>query len=73
MEPNLSQSMPEPADPATPGTAIDPVCGMMVEIATAQNTAEHDGQTYYFCGRGCMLDFQDDPERILAADYQPSM
>ncbi len=76
METNMSQSMHEPgepAGPATPGTAIDPVCGMTVEIATAQNTAEHNGQTYYFCGRGCMLDFQDDPERILAADYHPSM
>jgi len=66
----MGQPTPEPTEA---GIATDPVCGMTVETATAQSTAEHDGQTYYFCGRGCMLDFQDDPERILAADYQPSM
>ena len=34
--------------------ATDPVCGMEVnpEVATAQGlTSEHDGETYYFCGR----------------------
>jgi xanthine dehydrogenase accessory factor len=56
--------------------ATDPVCGMQVETAAAQEkglTAEHDGETYYFCGKGCMLDFKDDPERFFAPDYKPSM
>ncbi len=56
-----------------PGIAIDPVCGMQVEIATAQHTTEYQGTTYYFCGKGCKLDFEDDPERILAPDYEPHM
>jgi Cu+-exporting ATPase len=54
----------------------DPVCGMQVEPAQAEAkglTAEHDGRTYWFCGRGCMLDFKEDPQRYLAADYTPSM
>jgi YHS domain-containing protein len=51
--------------------AIDPVCGMHVDKATAQHTAEHNGTTYYFCSRGCMLDFQDDPERYLDPSYRP--
>lgn len=54
----------------------DPVCGMDVnpEIAAAQGlTAEHDGQTYYFCGRGCKLDFDDDPARIIDPGYEPHM
>ena len=54
----------------------DPVCGMEVnpDIARAQGlVAEHGGETYYFCGRGCKLDFTDDPERILDPTYQPSM
>lgn len=54
----------------------DPVCGMDVnpEIAKAQGlSAEHDGETYYFCGRGCKLDFTDDPARILEPGYQPRM
>jgi YHS domain-containing protein len=54
----------------------DPVCGMEVntEVARAQGlVAEHDGETYYFCGRGCLGDFRDDPERILAPGYEPHM
>ncbi len=31
-------------------TAIDPVCGMTVEIETAKFSHEHEGTTYYFCG-----------------------
>ena len=52
--------------------ASDPVCGMQVDTDSAQFSAEHEGKTYYFCSRGCMLDFQDDPSRYLAADYEPS-
>jgi Cu+-exporting ATPase len=48
----------------------DPVCGMDVDTENAQFTAEHDGQTYFFCSRGCMLDFQDDPGRYLDPSYQ---
>lgn len=53
----------------------DPVCGMEVEVETTPPalTTEYKGKTYYFCGRGCLLDFKDDPERILAPDYTPSM
>lgn len=52
--------------------AIDPVCGMQVDPATSPFKAEHDGQMYFFCSRGCMLDFQDDPERYLDPSYQPA-
>ena len=32
------------------------------------------GQTdYYFCGRGCKLDFEEDPARYLEPGYTPSM
>jgi P-type Cu+ transporter len=56
--------------------AKDPVCGMDVnpEIASAQGLrSEHGGETYYFCGKGCKLDFEDDPQRFFAPDYVPSM
>jgi xanthine dehydrogenase accessory factor len=39
--------------PAAPAEAIDPICGMTVEIATARYRSERDGQTIYFCCRGC--------------------
>jgi YHS domain-containing protein len=54
----------------------DPVCGMdvNVEVAKAQAlTSEHDGLSYYFCGRGCKLDFDEDPGKFFAPDYVPSM
>ncbi|HYN68698.1 MAG TPA: YHS domain-containing protein [Candidatus Eisenbacteria bacterium] len=57
-------------------TAVDPVCGMTVDIerATADGrTAEHNGSTYYFCGKGCLLDFRDDPEKYFDPTYRPSM
>jgi len=38
--------------------AIDPICGMEVDIATARWTAEREGQTYYFCAPGCRKAFQ---------------
>jgi YHS domain-containing protein len=59
-----------------PDSAIDPVCGMTVDIASATArdlVAEHEGQTYYFCGRGCRLDFGEDPGRFLDPSYVPSM
>jgi YHS domain-containing protein len=52
--------------------AIDPVCGMSVDAETATWTAEHDGQAFYFCSKGCMLDFKEDPEKFLDAGYKPS-
>ena len=52
-------------------TQIDPVCGMEVDTETARFSAEHDGQTYHFCSRGCMLDFQEDPDKYLAPDFEP--
>jgi Cu+-exporting ATPase len=44
---------------------------MQVNTAAAQFTAEHQGTTYYFCSKGCMLDFQDEPDKYLSDDYQP--
>lgn len=46
------------AAPAAPATAVDPVCGMTVEIATARWTLERDGQTWYFCNPGCLKAFE---------------
>ena len=56
--------------------AIDPVCGMTVDPATARLAGlvtDYNGTTYYFCGKGCLLDFRDDPESILDPAHKPSM
>jgi Cu+-exporting ATPase len=62
--------------PQTAPTAQDPVCGMTVnpEVAAAAGLAvEHEGHSYYFCGRGCRLEFLDDPKRFFDPDYVPQM
>src|SRR3569623_1385390 len=52
------------------GTATDkvrdPVCGMMVDPATAVS-AEHDGKTYHFCCDGFRTSFVADPAKYLNA------
>ena len=61
---------------ATQSQATDPVCGMTVDVAkstAAGLTAEHNGVVYYFCGRGCMFDFKEDPDKYLDPRYEPSM
>jgi Cu+-exporting ATPase len=45
--------------------ARDPVCGMMVDPAKAAAHAEHKGETYYFCAKGCAQKFAANPERYL--------
>jgi Cu+-exporting ATPase len=49
----------------------DPVCGMTVDPARAAATAEHAGQTHYFCSRGCAAKFRADPAKYLSA--QPAV
>ena len=54
----------------------DPVCGMIVDVEGARAkslTLVHEGHEYAFCGKGCLLDFRDEPERFLAPVYQPRM
>jgi P-type Cu+ transporter len=45
--------------------AIDPVCGMTVDPATAKHSWEHAGKNYYFCCGGCREKFRTDPARFL--------
>ncbi len=54
-----------PAAGPAPGTAVDPVCGMSVTIASARQTAEVDGVLYYFCCATCRAKFLKDPQAHL--------
>jgi len=47
-------------------TAIDPVCGMRVTIATAKHRFSYRGQDYFFCNPRCRERFQSEPEKYLA-------
>jgi Cu+-exporting ATPase len=78
---NVDKHLPMTTGPAGdaapgPGSALDPVCGMTVDMAgaTARDlVSEHAGATYYFCGKGCKLEFGDDPDHFLDPSYVPSM
>jgi xanthine dehydrogenase accessory factor len=49
------------AAPPAPETALDPVCGMSVNVAAARHKAEVDGVVYYFCCAMCRETFLKDP------------
>jgi YHS domain-containing protein len=54
----------------------DPVCGMTPDIEASRAKSlvlTYGDREFVFCGKGCLLEFRDDPERFLAPDYQPSM
>lgn len=50
-----------------PATAVDPVCGMEVEVERAHHTYRHAGNVYYFCCPRCQERFSGDPDRFVAA------
>jgi xanthine dehydrogenase accessory factor len=47
-------------------TALDPVCGMAVEVASAGHVVEHGGTLHYFCCAGCRGAFEREPEKYAA-------
>lgn len=38
-------------------TVIDPICQMSLTPITASYTIEYDGVRHYFCGKGCVKEF----------------
>jgi xanthine dehydrogenase accessory factor len=48
----------------------DPVCGMLVEIATARHRTEAWGRIVYFCCAGCKDTFERNPGQYAAAAEQ---
>jgi xanthine dehydrogenase accessory factor len=60
----LAEAAP-PATAAGPTEALDPICGMAVEIATARHRSELGGRTTYFCCLPCKETFEHDPQRYL--------
>ncbi|MGH3768497.1 MAG: permease [Pseudonocardiaceae bacterium] len=54
------------------GYAIDPVCGMQVEIAAAPATRVHDGRRYHFCSDHCQTRFTAHPDPTAAVSPRRS-
>jgi Cu+-exporting ATPase len=61
-------SCSKPPQSGPPNTLVtDPVCGMQVEPQSAAGgSANHAGQTYYFCSVHCRQAFEKEPTRFLA-------
>lgn len=56
-----------PAVPARAAIeAVDPVCGMTVDVATARHRATHGGETYHFCSAACRATFEAEPARFTS-------
>jgi len=65
-QPQASEARTQAPAPAAAASAIDPVCGMSVNVATARHTAEVEGALYYFCCANCRAEFLKDPQSYLA-------
>jgi P-type Cu+ transporter len=50
---------------AAPAPAIDPVCGMKVDPATAKHRLSYRGQEYFFCCGRCRERFEAAPREFL--------
>ncbi len=50
------------------GQAMDPVCGMQVDIPKAAAMSVHKGQFIYFCNPACKEKFDADPEKYLSSE-----
>lgn len=49
-------------------TAIDPVCGMTVDTATAEFRSFREGKAYHFCSAGCKESFDRNPAQYVSSD-----
>jgi P-type Cu+ transporter len=55
----------------------DPVCGMGIDPQSAFATREHMGQTFYFCSKNCVDQFDANPHRYMTTSattgYNPKL
>lgn len=56
---------PASVEVTAPEQAVDPVCEMMVDVAGARWTLDHEDTTYYFCAPGCRKAFENEPSAFL--------
>jgi P-type Cu+ transporter len=65
----MNQEM-KPNEPTK--TAIDPVCHMTVNPASAAGSYEYGGQVYHFCSTHCLNKFKAEPQAYLNQSPQPA-
>ena len=59
-----------PNQASTAAEEKDPVCGMMVNPATAKHRAEHQGKPYFFCSAKCHDRFVAEPLKYTSPQSQ---
>jgi xanthine dehydrogenase accessory factor len=57
---------------AEPERAVDPVCGMTVEVATARFVSRYGDRAVYFCAAGCQRAYDADPTAFPSAVADPA-
>ncbi len=48
-------------------SAIDPVCGMTVDLSAGKPHLDHDGVTWHFCNPRCLDKFEAEPQKYIDA------
>lgn len=71
----LSRNQPvEPDNVAMPATenreAIDPICGMRIDVTAAKYTSVFDNKPFYFCCAGCKQTFDKQPDRYAVTNLR---
>ena len=55
-------------------TAMDAVCGMSVDTSNPPGgVSTHTHKVYYFCGPGCRVAFEKDPECYISGEKSIQM
>jgi xanthine dehydrogenase accessory factor len=55
--------------PVVNSEAHDPICGMLVDTATAKHKSEYQGRQFYFCCAGCKQSFDKQPGKYAVATH----
>jgi YHS domain-containing protein len=53
------------ATAAAPEKVTDPVCGMVIDPATAAGKSVYEGKTYYFCSKDEKEKFDKNPQKYV--------
>ncbi len=67
----MSSHLDHPPTSASPA-AVDPVCGMTVDAASAPENRRHVDRNYSFCGKSCADAFDADPSRYATGPVAPA-
>jgi YHS domain-containing protein len=44
---------------------LDPICLMEVDEKSARFKTVYNGQTFFFCDKGCKQKFEEEPEKYI--------